>query len=397
MAMLRDAMNQRTRARPDRPSLRARARRWFVRALVAVISLCAVLLTGEGALRLVFHLPEGKFESLAQSSLAFYRPNSLIRMTWGPVPYAIRTNALGLRGRPIQLLKPVGSTRIVALGDSITDGFFVDEEDTFPWLLQDILDGQGSRVEVINAAVGGGSIDRELAILRGVGTLLHPDVVLLTFVTNDISDIRERTARELVSMQPLPVARSLSPQVWLLTRTAVGELALDAFLRLASRSYRAHESTVAQEGAARYRIPGGGDFAENERLFLERFGTTDGLVLEYPLSQEVEGLVRNYVAALGEMEGVVDRMGASLVFVYFPAYPQVYDPRAPMQIRDRLEEACRGMGIPFVDLTASFRGAGERRVLHLAPLDFHLNPDGYRVIAEGIASFLKSRGLVPPR
>jgi len=44
--------------------------------------------------------------------------------------------------------------------------------------------------------------------------------------------------------------------------------------------------------------------------------------------------------------------------------------------------------IPFLDLTETFRKEGEKTVLHLAPVDYHLNPTGNKVMAEDIARFL---------
>ena len=82
-----------------------------------------ILLAAEGVLRLAGY-PKGPF-------LSIYEPNATIRMTWGAIPYTVETNSLGLRSREIPLRKPSGGTRILMLGDSVTEGFYADNPDTF--------------------------------------------------------------------------------------------------------------------------------------------------------------------------------------------------------------------------------------------------------------------------
>src|SRR5262249_16136694 len=73
----------------------------------------------------------------------------------------IRTNEWGLRG---PALGPrVGHTRrILVLGDSITLGWGVREEDTITARLQKMLADAGQKVEVLNAGVGNYNTDREV-------------------------------------------------------------------------------------------------------------------------------------------------------------------------------------------------------------------------------------------
>lgn len=161
--------------------------------LLYVLRLCVltviVVLVVEGGLR-VFGYPKGFFKFAVPGESGLYPENSTIEMLWGPIPYTIKTNSLGFRGDEISYEKQKGTVRIVGLGDSITDGFFVDNDDTYPVLLEKILRKNHYSVEVINAARGAGSIGRAYAILRDFMIPLQPDIALLTFVTNDISDLR---------------------------------------------------------------------------------------------------------------------------------------------------------------------------------------------------------------
>ena len=146
------------------------------------ISTAVVLLLMEGFLRL-FGYPQGLF-------MTRYPKRQTLNMLWGAIPYTVRTNSIGLRGEEISEYKRPGVARILALGDSVTDGFFVDNEETYPAQLKEYLEREtGKPVDVVNAGLGNISIDQEFLVLRNLAPMLEPDVVVLSFVTNDIAGI----------------------------------------------------------------------------------------------------------------------------------------------------------------------------------------------------------------
>ena len=102
-----------------------------------------------------------------------------------------RFNALGCRGRDYPIPKPENTVRILALGDSYTQGMGVHEEDTFVYQLEHLLNerakAQGSEkiYEVINAGITGYSTREERLFYELFGAKYEPDVVLLVMVWND--------------------------------------------------------------------------------------------------------------------------------------------------------------------------------------------------------------------
>ena len=66
--------------------------------------------------------------------------------------------------------------RIVALGDSLTDGLGLQRDETYPVRLQEILRAEGYDVEVVNASVSG---DTTAGGLRRLGWALEGDVRIL--------------------------------------------------------------------------------------------------------------------------------------------------------------------------------------------------------------------------
>ena len=96
----------------------------------------------------------------------------------------ITVNAGGYRGLLHSDLPAPGATRVVMLGDSITFGTGVGDQETFSHLL-DALPG----LEVLNLGVDGYGTDQELIRLEREGLARHPHVVILNFcVRNDYFD-----------------------------------------------------------------------------------------------------------------------------------------------------------------------------------------------------------------
>jgi lysophospholipase L1-like esterase len=94
-------------------------------------------------------------------------------------------NSLGFRTPEISFDKPPGVRRIVALGDSHTEGYTVNDDETYSALLQAELSASHP-TQVVSLGVGGYSTDQELLAYLNVGRRYAPDVVLLQFCTNDL-------------------------------------------------------------------------------------------------------------------------------------------------------------------------------------------------------------------
>lgn len=73
---------------------------------------------------------------------------------------------------------------IVALGDSLTAGYGVDEDQSYPALLEEKLQAAGFNYRVINAGVSAETSSGTLSRLEWILTL-EPDIVLLETGAND--------------------------------------------------------------------------------------------------------------------------------------------------------------------------------------------------------------------
>lgn len=103
----------------------------------------------------------------------------------------VHINSLELRDdREYDLQKKPNTFRILVLGDSVTFGHGALYEGTYPYLLEQQLRRWRPQIDwqVWNAAVPGYNTTQELAQLEEVGPRFKPDLVIVGFFTNDITD-----------------------------------------------------------------------------------------------------------------------------------------------------------------------------------------------------------------
>jgi lysophospholipase L1-like esterase len=118
--------------------------------------------------------------------------------SWTPIPgakvmitvrtgsYSVQFNQKGYRSPEFSISKPQNTIRIVAMGDSCTMGWGVEDSETYSSRLQNLLQGKSDkRVEVINAGVLGHTSFQGVHQLRTRITELTPDVVIISYNWND--------------------------------------------------------------------------------------------------------------------------------------------------------------------------------------------------------------------
>jgi lysophospholipase L1-like esterase len=122
----------------------------------------------------------------------------------------VSTNEFGLRDEPIPPKRP-SEFRILILGDSVTFGWGVPQDQTYPAQLQKNLKKYPKNFRVINAGVSGYNTVQEYAYLNNGGLSLRPDLILLMYTSNDIehyrgpldsdaSSLRRKTKGEVISV-----------------------------------------------------------------------------------------------------------------------------------------------------------------------------------------------------
>lgn len=266
-------------------------------------------------------------------------------------PHAVesRYNSLGFRDREFGP-RAAGTLRVIAVGDSFTEGEGVPAEATWPSRLQARLP---AGYEVFNAGRRGDDIpDVEASVER---ILAHdPDVVVYAFVLNDAEQSPDLRARQ----------RFVND--WILDRTA--ELRTGD----APSALRLVDWIDARLLARRVS-------AETTRWYLDMYGPANA-----------EGWRRTQ-ERLRRMDARVRGRGARFVLAVWPLLVGLPGDYPFHPVHAAIREACRGAGIEHVDLLDAMAGH-DARALWVHPADLHPN-----ALAQDLAARALSAALVAGR
>jgi hypothetical protein len=97
----------------------------------------------------------------------------------------LRTNSLGMHSPEITVEKPAGVRRIVVLGDSVSFGWGVEQDQAYQRVLSQLLNAEGGHFQIINMAVSGYNSRDETALFLARGAPLGPDLIVIGYVLND--------------------------------------------------------------------------------------------------------------------------------------------------------------------------------------------------------------------
>jgi len=295
---------------------------------------------------------------------------------WGGVPVTI--NGKGVRGPEIEYEKPERTARVLFLGDSVTFGFKIeDDEDTLPAVVESILNREtGGAVQSINAGCGGYSPWQEFLYLSQEGYKYEPDVVVVGFVLNDVTEkfglVKFGGTGE--SVQLMRSYNSMADR--LLARSAL----ITQVRRVVGR-YRARSrlGSDVRKGAIRLEV------------------LNVGTLIDDPDRPELQAAWEITLMNLGQIFDYCRERDIDARLVIFPFRVQLDSPRAMAAPQKRLTAWASARGIPTLDLLGPLAEMVEQG--HSPESVFldhdHFSVDGTRLVAPTIAEFVK-QGLASP-
>jgi hypothetical protein len=365
----------------------------------SLLFLSATLVVGltEVALRLA-HYSEGS--RIQVQKIMEYDPllgwrhkrNVSCELTSDDYDIIVLYNSQGLRGLDRPYRKPQNVTRIVVLGASFVDGFYVPVKDRMTEVLEASL---GAGFEVINLGVTAYGTDQNLLLLETEGWKYQPDLVVLTFTYREVwQNGRGRIyagAQKPVftldegghlTLTNVPVPHPAPPlqdrfKVYRLIRTAAER---NRFLRsLVIKAGAVSDLPLAPAGA------GGSpeEFAAYRRV------ESPELRKDWSITQ----------ALLRRVKQEADARGVRLVVFYVPTrlelsaeewsnarLPPDYDPG---EVARRLAGICQAEGIPYVEPSERFREAAKQGPLYF-PHDPHWSPAGHHLAGRILAEYVEN-------
>ncbi len=314
-------------------------------------------------LRKIIHIPKnegGMLELIPHSESNYYGVENKI-------------NFFGLRDSEFSLEKKEGKIRIVFIGDSITYGIGVRLENSFPKIVEQMLNrNEGTdRYETINAGVIGYTLTDYLEFLKNKILKIDSDAIILGICLNDTADVIWRFAGK---------RNSVKEYFFIINRNLRAHSHFYFYLqeRLRRLLYRYRIIKFNKPKVKNFLE---GDFSEEDRYRIyhnlkemRRLTLSEDIIFAlviFPFEMQLdEKRLNKYSRQLG---------------VRFK--PSVLD-GAPQELIKRFAEE---LGIPVLDLFGSFKHHRDNGLFLDTPYvaDWvHLNEDGHDLAAREIVDFL---------
>jgi lysophospholipase L1-like esterase len=385
--------------------------KWLKLVLINVLVFVGLLLLLEAGARVV--LWQSPQTPVVKQSFGFSTtgygdliPNLDVVETLMPSrPYRLRTNSVGLRNTD-ELNPDERVFRILAIGDSFTYGFYVHNEEAYPYRLEEVLEQTlEGRFQVLNGGIPGYTVADALSYLRDKGLALEPDLVILGSYTNDIFDyvprMREFYAREVFlqyATHPPKVENANPLLAWLRDNVALFTL-----IEQWREQYREAQIEDTLNRVTPY-VPGLQGLYQDMTFF-------------NPDAPDYRAQYDALEADIAAMASLLQERGVPLVWVSFPDLIQLPQGSpysdAPQRFFQRTAEA---NGVTFVDMLPVFQSLeGDIQALYLKhynrdlPIDpnnpeyltmgfegdGHLSMYGNLITARTVAQTLIARELVP--
>jgi hypothetical protein len=320
----------------------------------------------------------------------------------------IQINSLGLRGPERPYRRPADTRRVLLLGDSFGEGYYVQEEDTVRAVLErGLRDGRCGSWEVINGSTIAYSTDQEYLFFKSEGRKYGAEWVVLLFYYNDLF-YNARPQGPAGEVKPFFVVERGQP---VLTQNPLPAPEPGATNRQGSgiERVRPWRGSMALRRLSNRTIDG----APRVHGLLARLGLVQPasnsipreLVVFGPPRPEVEVMWETTAALLKGLRREVEAEGARLAVLYVPVRFEVNDSVWELtkarygfgrrwdrtRVVVRLREICRELELPFVDPSATLRAAESSGPAAYFTRDVHWTKAGNLAAAQALEETLRAR------
>lgn len=273
--------------------------------------------------------------------------------------HRVHVNALGLRG-PELGAKAAGEVRVLFLGDSLTYGQGVGDEETVPAALERELRRRDPAHDwrVVNAGVRAYGTAQEIGLLCELGGRIEPDVVLLGWYWNDLSE------------------RAIEP----------------TYQEFRDRGEFVFDIGERMEGAARLRWQAGQFLRQSALVMLlhDLLSTRGKQVFAPDFVEEGFATLEGLLTRLADES---TRLGATPVVVIFPDAKRLGGASDTQPLEERAAGLARAHGLGTVELLPALVPLAAGGGPPILPFDGHYDPEANRAMAALLAERLLALGL----
>jgi lysophospholipase L1-like esterase len=279
--------------------------------------------------------------------------------------FLVVQNRYGHRGREYGVQKGAGKYRVLVLGDSFTEGVHVAEDDLFSARLEKT----DARLEVLNAGVGGYGTVQEYLYFNAEGARLGPDLLLVMFFENDLSD---NCLSYYAGFGPRPYARMKNGEVEMVER-----LEPQAFLRFTLPVPFRFE--LSRHSYLYYFL--------NTEVYQRLFGTRMREMQRADLRQAATcGDYQIFSSLIARLKSEMRARGGEFAVVLIPTREDVA--AGSSKAEEPILKFCRDAAVnclPLLDRFLKERASGARLYFDN---DIHWTKVGHRVAADEIGRYL---------
>lgn len=402
----------------------SRLRSLLINLCLAFVSVAIVALAAEAAARVYagrLARPDAAAAASAKPISRFHPtlgwdkpPGGEARIRRAEFDILIRINSRGLRGPEYDYPKPAGTKRVLILGDSFAEGYYVDEPQTARAVLEEGLNAGPCRGwEVVNGGTIAYSTDQEYLFFREEGHRYQPDLVTLLFYHNDL----------LYNASPRGPGGEQKPFFGVEGGRLVARretLAPDAESG-PNRQNPGRAPLRPWRGSIALRLVSNRtvDASPGLHRALASLGLVEPVTSDPPREfwpygpgrgREVEEMWRTTAALLASLKQDVEAHGARLSVLYVPARFEVnaqvwQTTRAryrlgrrwdPYVVFDRLRQELDAIGVPLLDPRDALRRSEAAGPPAYYTRDVHWNAVGNRVAAEELQRFVLAQPICRP-
>ncbi len=262
----------------------------------------------------------------------------------------VKINSQGLRDKEYSLKKPDNTYRIVVIGDSITFGWGVEQEFTYPDVLEKKLNEKppagfpaNVKYEVLNLGVGNYNTFQEVRRLKRIGLKYNPDLVLMGFFINDAEPSLDNRGGFLIENSYLFALVTTRIR----TINVFGEQGL---------TYNDYYSSM---------------FKPEQRGYIDMLN------------------------AFGDLKKITDDKNIPAAVFLIPELHDLSDSYPFAEIHRGVIKSIEEKGLPAFELFPYFRGYTPEEKLWVSYNDAHHNAEANALLAKGIYEIM-DKGLVKP-
>jgi len=303
-------------------------------------------------------LPRSLYRLVEESNLIYDLIPNAREVLYGK---EIRINSYGMRDEETTTKKPENTFRIAVLGDSVTFGYGVSKEESYPDILEKKLRDNAvgdKKIEVLNFGVMGYGMNQNLFVLEHKIFDFEPDVIILGHHLNDIWD--EGT---VIIAPPL-------------------------FIRFLN-SHSSLFSCLNRKGALGALVLSVTDESENKPLKeMYRANTTTG---------ENSASWNEYKKTFEKISQISKEKETPVMIVLLPVWNELNDDYEFKSIHEELDRTIRDVGLYSLNLAPSESVWYEDAMgYRISPKDTdHPNVKGHAKIANAIYDKLTAEKLLP--